>query len=174
MSRKKKREEVVVVVPQNALSVPRPPKGRKQQQYEPELGQMMFGNVYDEFDLGEHEQYVARKLYDLSETLGKMNPEEQAHGLLGGEWGYGQDFKNDVFEMHHYYWGDCTCGAEEAEEERPHDPTCPIVLPNFRCGEIEIRWYKYIGRGMTINQKVTRKELKEIFQKCRESLTPAS
>lgn len=60
---------------------------------------------------------VADDLYDLSEALGKRDPESQAHGFLGGEWGYGQDFENDVFEMHPFWWGDCECGYEEREVE---------------------------------------------------------
>jgi hypothetical protein len=32
---------------------------------------------------------------------------------------YGEEFVNDVFEVHQYWWGDCTCGAE-----------CPIHLTN--------------------------------------------
>lgn len=108
------------------------------------------------------EQRIARDLYDLSHALGELRPEAQAHGLLGGEWGYGQHFNNDVFEMHPFYWGDCECGAEDridewfkanghnagcsespcgcsfAERQRavctanPHTPECPDGWPNFR------------------------------------------
>ena len=42
--------------------------------------------------------------------------------------GYEQDFENEVFEVHPYYWGDCTCGADDAlaawESSHDHTPSC--------------------------------------------------
>jgi len=42
--------------------------------------------------------------------------------------GYGTEFSCPVFEIHRYYWGDCTCGFEEAEyawsQSNQHAPTC--------------------------------------------------
>lgn len=208
--------------------------------YEPELGQMIFGNAYADHELGDCEGLVSNELYALSESLGRRDPVAQAHGILGGEWGYGQDFKNDVFEMHPYFWGDCECGFEEAasewEESHPHtsacwhtrwhneherlfsadlgyaekqkamrtweiihgwdgrpgvavfcdcgtderwhnwveahshSPDCRVVLPNFRCEDVEVRWYKYIGRGMSVNREVPRAEWRDIFAKCFASI----
>jgi hypothetical protein len=56
-------------------------------------------------------------LYEISKALCLQNPENQMHGFLGGEYGYGQEFKNNVFEMHSFWWGDCTCGFDEKEDE---------------------------------------------------------
>lgn len=235
------RESVEIILPPNALTSSTPTADTPQAQYEPTLGQMMFGNTYGEFDLGANERYVVEKLYELSEMLGKKKPGKQAHGLLGGEWGYGQDFRNDVFEMHPYWWGDCTCGFDkkyivwleahphaescffnryQVEEKRLEDEGVPFsekhglmtkwakkngyadapdcmaiycdcgvdqayetwrndnnhaddcreVLANFKYGDIEIRWYKYIGRGMSVNREVSRGELRQVFRKCRQSL----
>jgi len=208
--------------------------------FEPTLPQMLFGNATSEYDLGRNETLVADELYDLSQTLAEKNPDAQAHGFLGGEFGYGQDFTNDVFEMHPYWWGDCQCGYEESEMEwesdhphdpacwqerwghehtrvlvlglaydemqrlmrewevangwdgRPgvavfcdcgqddlwqkwvsthhHDPSCGEVRPNFRCGDVEVRWYKYIGRGMSTNSELSRDEWRGVFAVCRASL----
>lgn len=251
--------EVVMVLPPNVLDGSKMAQ-KQQKPYEAPFNQVMLGNAYGEFDLGEHEHYIAEKLYRLSERLGRMNPENQAHGCLGGEWGYGQDFQNNVFEMRPYYWGDCDCGWEaklsefrefsstvehkpdcfmnrwaqwnktwreqhqspsekrhrrkamaaeqKANEEfcrangkldgtagcavhcdcghdeilntwckanklgsEGHALTCATVLSNFRYQNIEIRWYKYIGRGMTINCEVTRKELIAMFRACFASVT---
>ncbi len=139
--------------------------------YEPELGQMVFGNAYAECALGDAESLVANELYALSERIGRANPDEQSHGVLGGEWGYGQDFINDAFEMHPYWWGDCTCGVDEEDEETPHSSECRYVLANFKCGAVEVRWYKYIGRGMSVNREVSRKEWRDIFARCEASLS---
>lgn len=230
-------DQVEVVLPHNALTLPDDDQFLEEEgvsvpqtSYEPELGQMMFGNAYSEFALGKNERQAEEKLYELSEMIGKKNPDVQAHGLLGGEWCYGQDFVNDVFEMRPYWWGDCTCGAsspkhvddceqitkrdewidrrldyaagepdefegrppdlnkmKEFAEQNPfpsctcgaedvwvesatHASDCREVLPNFRCGDLEIRWYKYIGRGMSANRKVTGEELQRVFRRCRQSL----
>jgi hypothetical protein len=47
-------------------------------------------------------------------------------GFLGGEYGYGDEFENEVFEMHPYYWGDCDCGFDDAMEsiKLEHRPEC--------------------------------------------------
>jgi hypothetical protein len=124
--------------------------------------------------LGAVERLASACLYRLSERLGILCPEEQSHGLLGGSYGYGQDFKNAVFEMHPYWWGDCTCGAGDwSEEGQPapvHTPECREELPNFRCGDLAISWYKYIGRGMSANRPTTGAEVVEVFSRCMASL----
>lgn len=234
-------EKIEVVLPPNTLTSLAPAVGTPQAPYEPTITQMIFGNAHGEFDLGVNERYVAEKLYELSEMLGKKSPDAQVHGLLGGEWGYGQDFKNDVLEMHPYWWGGCTCGFDEKDsswsEEHPHTEICffnryqaeeePLinegipfakrndlmikwakangyvnapngmavhcdcgvdqayviwrnsnnhasdcrkVVPNFKCDGLEIRWYKYIGRGMSMNREVSREELRRVFRKCRQSI----
>ncbi len=66
----------------------------------------------------------------------------------------------------------CTCGYKKNWYEflagNDHDPKCGTILPNFRHKEsgIEISWYKYIGRGMSINREVTKGELTKVFQDC--------
>lgn len=42
---------------------------------------------------------------------------EVAAGFLGGEHGYGAHYKNDVFEMRPFYWGDCTCDYDKIIRE---------------------------------------------------------
>jgi hypothetical protein len=201
--------------------------------------------------------FVAGGLYTLSRRLGERNPDAQAHGVLGGQWGYGQHFENEVFEMHPYYWGDCTCGHDERQDawdkanhhaahcyqfelsrarqdagldvfwpeyargwlsgsqarraeksayrqlcakyDLPeqgwavhctcgckqrieefdatnlHDPKCPEVVPNFRhkASGLEVRWYKWIGRGMELSRDVSREEWAHIFAECMASVTGA-
>lgn len=71
---------------------------------------------------------VSTGLYKLSEALANKNPKNQHHGFLGGEYGYGQEFENDVFAMFPFYWGECTCGYEEKASEwyskNKHTKTC--------------------------------------------------
>ncbi len=57
-------------------------------------------------------------LVRLTEAIALHNEEAVAHGFLGGEFGYGADYENDTFMMHHFCWcdrddcpwcGGCTC-----------------------------------------------------------------
>lgn len=65
---------------------------------------------------------VGDDLRHLTEVLDNAGSEKSG-GLLGGVYGYGCDYENDVFEMHPFWWGDCECGfdALEAEWEDAHD-----------------------------------------------------
>lgn len=96
---------------------------------------------------------ISGMLRELTKAIDAHDPDKVAHGLLGGSDGYGAEWDNAVFTMRPYYWGDCDCGAEE--NDTPHLPTCALELPNFlhkRTG-LEVRWYKYIGRGMEMKGK---------------------
>lgn len=137
------------------------------------------------------EGFVSSGLYELSAQLGKRNPDAQSYGLLGGEWGYGQDFANDVFEMHPFWWGDCTCGQEkraaklddehpdlsddewiEWERANPHDPRCRYEMPNFRhfASGYTVEWYKYIGRSEKANRPISYTEFVQIITECLASI----
>ena len=63
-------------------------------------------------------------------------------------------FKNDVFEVEAYSWDDEYC--------QPY---------NFKWNEIEISWYKYLGRDTTVNVKITPERAIEMFDSCIESLS---
>lgn len=90
-----------------------------------ELGQLLFGNKFEDYHCPDH---IADDLIDLSKALSNLVPYNQAHGVLGGEFGYGNDFANDVFEMFPYYWGDCECSFGELEyqwcQENDHELHC--------------------------------------------------
>lgn len=69
-----------------------------------------------------------------------------------------EGFKTNVFEVHAYDWG------WDYDDESGPQPA------NFKCGNLEIRWYKYLGRGMWKNRKISEKEMVKIFNKCLNSL----
>lgn len=62
-------------------------------------------------------------------------------------------FKNDVFEVQAYNWND--------DVEQPY---------NFKCGDIEISWYKYLGRDTTINEEYEPQVIIDMFNKCLQSI----
>ena len=62
-------------------------------------------------------------------------------------------FKNDVFEVQAYDWSE--------DIEQPY---------NFKCGDIEISWYKYLGRDTTINGEYEPQVIIDMFNKCLQSI----
>jgi len=107
-------------------------------------------------------------LVTLTEAIHQTDPDLVAHGVLGGAFGYGAHYENDVFAMRPQYWGDCDCGDDER-----HKPTCSLELPNFlhKQSGLEVRWYKWIGRDM--EAKIPEgADLQTIFSECLASLTP--
>lgn len=64
-----------------------------------------------------------------------------------------EDFKNETFEVHSYDW---------SENPKYHY--------NFKCGDVEISWYKNLGRHTTIDKWCLPEEIIETFNKCMISL----
>lgn len=64
----------------------------------------------------------------------------------------GAKFKNGVFEVEAYSWGD---------DEQPY---------NFKYKDIEISWYKHCLRDVTINKIVTEEEIDKMMIDCIRSL----
>jgi len=90
------------------------------------------GNIVCEFfsapnALRKDSDIISQCLYTLSEKIIKGNPDvPRGGGFLGGEFGYGADFENDVFMMHHYCW----C---EEEGECPWCTGCGFFQNNNSC-----------------------------------------
>ena len=62
-------------------------------------------------------------------------------------------FSNDTFSVEAYSWED--------EDEQSY---------NFKWKDIEISWYKHLGRGTTINKHITPERAIEMFDDCTKSL----
>jgi len=41
---------------------------------------------------------------------------------------------------------------------------------NFKWRDLEISWYKYVGRGMSANRKMTTKEIEEMLDDCLKAI----
>ena len=125
--------------------------------YEPELGQMMFGQDYGDYEVPE---FVEWDLLSLSTIIKRDD-----------SMGEGAEFDSDVFTMRRYYWGDCTCG----EKNNEHLPDCRVDKPNFfyRPTGLAVYWYKYIGRGMSANREITLDEWQDVYDHCRRTVREA-
>ena len=113
-------------------------------------------------------------LVDLTRRIWERDHagEPYEYGLLGGEFGYGAEFANDVFVMRPFWWGKCTCSVGE-ESDQQHEDICRYELPNFQhfASGLAIDWYKWIGREMEFNRKPN--DWKAIIAACHESLAKA-
>lgn len=67
-------------------------------------------------------------LREITKAIDEIDDSRVAHGFLGGEHGYGAKWQSETFVMRPYYWGDCTCGADERGETwwktNPHRDNC--------------------------------------------------
>lgn len=126
--------------------------------------------------------YVAQSLRELTRALQTVTG-EGPHGLLGGEFGYGCEYENNVFMMHPFCWCEepdcrwcrsCYCTIEERGSEWITITKCgncveqPARAPNFlyKPTGAKVEWYKYIGRSMKIEGDLPN----NFLVKCLESL----
>jgi len=110
--------------------------------------------------------FISEGLRDLTKFIAENTKQEACDGFLGGEYGYGIDYKNDVFNIHPFCW----C-------EEKNCPYCALGTPNFyyRLNEVAIWWYKYIGRSMQVSignmsGKLTKEIWDNIIKDCKESV----
>jgi hypothetical protein len=133
-------------------------------EYEPELGQALWGCPTSEFDCPEFIEAGLRHLSNEIERVEWNRTQEEFDSPMDNT---GASYKALGFELHAYYWGDCECGAGE---DYNHAPSCRTMWPNFRCGDFEVRWYKYLGRGMSMNQDVDANTFFKIIDRCLASV----
>lgn len=90
---------------------------------------------------------------------------EQTLGRLRSEWtdwnphpndnpfsNTGASFVCETFSVQAYSWSD---------DQQPF---------NFKCGDIEVSWYKYLGRAMTVNRDVSIAEALSVYEVCAAAL----
>jgi hypothetical protein len=117
--------------------------------YEPELGQAIFGQPYKEYG-------VSQKLRDALSSIDKhlcLKMERLDKNFESPFANSGNKFYCDTFEVESYSWDD--------EVDQPW---------NFKWRDIEVSWYKYFGRGMSVNKNVSDKEIEEMLDECHKAI----
>lgn len=113
--------------------------------YQPELGQMCFGQPWKEHQTSELVRAALSRIGDeLDRVMWNIHQEEYS-GPFGNT---GESFVCDTFAVHAYSWSD---------DQQPF---------NFKWRDVEISWYKYMGRGMSSNKPLTPDLISEMLDDC--------
>lgn len=134
--------------------------------YEPELGQAVFGQPHQTFQCPNYlEQALKsiRNVMEVNKTCGSdYTPFDNS----------GERFKNDVFEANAYDWSECRCEGSWDDDWTQDKCTCgwQPQLYNFKWKDVEVSWYKYLGRGMSVNRQVSEAETQTLLSECLKSL----
>lgn len=101
----------------------------------PELGQALFGQPTQEYEADNLMDAAINLLADeLNRVLGNVT---QRHPIDSPFSNTGARFDTDGLSVHAYSWSD---------DDQPW---------NLKCGEVEVSWYKWSGRGMSVNKPMT-------------------
>jgi len=113
--------------------------------YEPEIGQALFGQPFEEYAIQPDVESVLNALREIFNVFKGVN--NNPFGNTGASW------KNNVFEVKAYSWSD------EADQEY-----------NFKWKDFTVSWYKYLGRGGSQNKILTTDEIEQMAKECLSSL----
>lgn len=117
--------------------------------YEPELGQAAFGQPCKQFKISNELEYALAAIETrLMLRMGQIDKHYESPFRNTGS-----KFVCDTFAVEAYSWND------EVEQKW-----------NFKWRDLEISWYKYIGRGMSANRKMTTKEIEEMLDDCLKAI----
>lgn len=121
--------------------------------FEPELGQMAFGKPWEQYEVP---RQIGDMLCELADMLLDNIYDSPSDGV---------EYCNDVFEMHKFWWGDCTCGFDDEEwewlERHPHKPDCFHVKYEKYEKELE-------EKGITLYNHKTKEKWKQLMKKFAE------
>lgn len=133
--------------------------------YEPELGQLFFGNRWERYDAPAH---VLSAIETISNLLTELHATKYRRYRSGGWFSpisnTRAEFVNGTFTLRAYQWSECIC-----TDDYPNI-RCVTCKPNFQWKDIEVRWYKHLHRGTTINRDVSADECSTMLQECLASL----
>jgi hypothetical protein len=118
--------------------------------YIPELGQASFGQPPKEFECPEYVVALLEKIESLlSKVMWNLKQKEYDSPFSNT----GNKFKNKTFKVEAYNWNESITQKY-----------------NFKWEDVEISWYKYLGRGSSINQKITKTKAIRMFNECIKSI----
>ena len=128
---------------------------------EPEIGNLLFGHSYGKYSVHPRED-MERVFQPFLEKFdcdmyGNLPYADNKPVLPPNTRAITTGFGNDVFEIHPYYWG----SDEELEN---------VANFIYRPLDLELRWYKYPLRDSWSNIELNPDMLRDICNKCLESV----
>jgi hypothetical protein len=115
--------------------------------FQPEIGQMAYGQPSHPHAVPDIMEAVLRMIGDRLDSVRWNYHQKNIPSPLSNN-GPESNYDSDVFSIHAY---------SEPDEPQPW---------NFRCGEVEISWYKRAGRGMSSNVPITPNMASQILETC--------
>jgi len=121
--------------------------------YQPELGQMVFGQPWQKHECP---QILEAALAFLSEEVQRVlwNIKQEQLNPFGN---HCEAFRCEAFGVWSYDWSDNEDAAQPYNFCHPKSGVC-------------ISWHKYAGRGMSCNRAVNPNEVAEILSDCIEAM----
>ena len=116
--------------------------------YEPEIGQMLFGQPSKPYAPNERVIKAIQAIADAFRNAGDFIDIDTPFGNTGTK------FLNSAFAVEAYSW--------DEDEEQPF---------NFKWRDFEVSWYKYFPRGLSMNRPIGDIELDVMEKECIHSLT---
>lgn len=125
-----------------------------------ELGNLMF-NDSNKNQIYECPTYIVALLYYLNSELCRVMWNRNQKEYNSPFFNTGNTFKNDVFEVKSYNWD---------EHNVQHYNFKYYVGKNANCKDIQISWYKRLGRDTTINEEYDTSIIINMFNDCLNSI----
>lgn len=114
-------------------------------EYTPELGQALFGQPTQAYESDNLMDAAINLLADeLNRVLGNVT---QQHPIDSPFSNTGARFDTDGLSVHAYSW---------ADDDQPW---------NLKGGDVEVSWYKWAGRGMSVNKPMVADETKAFLDR---------
>ena len=124
-------------------------KKQKVKRYAPELGQFAFGSqAWQSYEMPEYAEALLNYIFDEIERV--------YWNINQKQWERYQDPKLKQIKIRPYWWGD-----ENSKMAK---------LANFEYNGVGVSWYKYPGRGMSVDVKWKPTEWVYWFDGCMEHL----
>jgi hypothetical protein len=123
---------------------------KKTNDYEPELGQAIFGQPHQRYE-GSSMLEAALLLIreELDRIMWNIHQEEYDSPFANT----GESFSCEEFTVEAYSWDD--------SKEQPY---------NFKWNDIEISWYKHYRRGLSVNTQLTNDHIADMLEACINAL----
>jgi hypothetical protein len=121
-------------------------------QYQPELGQMLFGQQSQKFEGSSALEYALLLLGDNIMAEAETRKERRDNPFCNT----GDSYENDIFKVEAYSWNE--------DYDQPF---------NFAWRDVRASWYKHVGRGLSVNMDVDTRLVNEMLVECLGSIWPA-